>query len=118
MNGIGEFYQSNHLSVLITVVILFGIYILKLKTKILDYISKQDEYNNKKIRIGSIVKLKYILTGEVVTLQISEYQSGVIENQSKIRRINSKMPLAVSLLDKEVGDLVKFKVNISDENEV
>ena len=118
MNGIGEFYQSNHLSVLITVVILFGIYILKLKTKILDYISKQDEYNNKKIRIGSIVKLKYILTGEVVTLQISEYQSGVIENQSKIRRINSKMPLAVSLLDKEVGDIVKFKVNISDENEV
>ena len=53
MNGIGEFYQSNHLSVLITVVILFGIYILKLKTKILDYISKQDEYNNKKIRIGN-----------------------------------------------------------------
>jgi transcription elongation GreA/GreB family factor len=118
MIDIVEFYQINHLSVLLAVVFFLGIYILKLKTRILVYISKQEEYNNKKIRIGSIVKLKYILTGEVVTLQISEYQSGVIENQSKIRRINSKMPLAVSLLDKEVGDIVKFKVNISDEKEV
>jgi hypothetical protein len=58
------------------------------------------------------------LTGEEITLQIVENQSGKMDNQSEIIRINSILPLAVSLLDKEVGDIVKFKLNTTDEKEI
>lgn len=71
-----------------------------------------------RIRIGSIVRLKYISTDEIILILISEYQSGKIENQPGINVLYYKKPLAVALLNKEVGDRVEFKLNDLDENEV
>lgn len=71
-----------------------------------------------KIRIGSIVRLKYISTDKIILILISEYQDIEIENQPGINVLYYKKPLADALLNKEVGDLVEFKLNDLDENEV
>lgn len=139
MNRIVEFYESYHFYVLALVIIATLIIIIGKNRQIKELLSKVDELKVKlskskvriaeeeiiriekiikSIKVGSLVKLKYVLTGEIITIVISEYQSGLIENQSEIKRINSKMPLAVALLNKEVGDIVKFKLNKSDEKEV
>ena len=139
MNRIVEFYESYHFYVLALVIIATLIIIIGKNRQIKELLSKVDELKVKlskskvkiaeeeiiriekiikSIKVGSLVKLKYVLTGEIITIVISEYQSGVIENQTEIKRINAKMPLAVSLLNKEVGDIVKFKLNNSDEKEV
>jgi hypothetical protein len=122
MNRIVEFYEANHLLVLIVLIVVFGIYIQYTKHKNRYIVSSENEINedeevdDNKISIGSIIKLKYILTGEVVTLQISENQSN--KNKTEIRRLHYKMPLAVSLLGKETDDIVKFKISELDNNEV
>ena len=71
-----------------------------------------------KIRIGSIVRLKYISTDKIILILISEYQDIEIENQPGINVLYYKKPLADALLNKEVGDLIEFKLNDLDENEV
>jgi len=139
MNRIVEFYESYHfyvmaLVIIVTIIITIGknqqikellSKVVELKVKLSESkvkITEEEiikiEKNAKSIKVGSLVRLKYILTGETITILISEYQFGDIENQSEFKRINFKMPLAVSLLNKEVGDIVKFKLKVSDENEV
>jgi len=71
-----------------------------------------------KIRIGSIVRLKFISTNKIILILISKYKSGKIENQPEIQRLYYKNPLAVALLNKEVGGKVVFRLNELDENEV
>lgn len=73
---------------------------------------------SERIRIGSTVRLKYISTDEIISILISEYQSGKIENKPEIKWLYCKNPLAVALLNKEAGDRVEFKLNDLDENEV
>ncbi len=132
MNKITEFYESNHLLLFTILIIATVLTIFKNSWKIKKLISKDGEMKDriaefettkndkisKSIKIGSIVTLKYIFTGEEITLQIVENQSGKMDNQSEIRRISSLLPLAVSLIDKEVGDIFKFKLNITDEKEI
>lgn len=139
MNRIVEFYESYHfyvlaLVIIVTIIITIGknqqikellskvvelkVKLSESKVKITEEAIIKIEKNAKSIKVGSLVRLKYILTGETITILISEYQFGDIENQSEFKRINFKMPLAVSLLNKEVGDIVKFKLKVSDENEV
>ena len=60
MNGIVEFYQSNHLSVLITVVILFGIYISSIKNRKRDIIPKESKTgDDKKIKESPIYESSF-----------------------------------------------------------
>jgi transcription elongation GreA/GreB family factor len=73
---------------------------------------------SKRIRIGSTVQLKYISTNEIISILISKYQAGKIENKPEIKWLYCKNPLAVALLNKEAGDRVEFKLNDLDENEV
>jgi hypothetical protein len=117
MNRIAEFYESNHLLVLTIIIFLFGIYIL-LMNKRNHYtlsskseIEDEEEKVNNKISTGSIFKVKYILTGEVITHQIIENKSSKPKNKSEIIRINFKDPLAVSIFDKEIGDIIKLHEN-------
>jgi hypothetical protein len=123
MNGIVEFYQSNHLSVLITVVILFGIYISSIKNRNQNIVTMNSENEDKeeivdlKIETWSIVTLKYILTGEVVTCDFAKNKSNKYKKPFRnIKRIYFDNPLAVALFDKETGDIIKYKENELDEN--
>jgi|GEM_PF-3445914 len=124
MNRIIEFYESNHLLVLIGVIILFGIYMKlskKEKNEITSSESKtedEEEIIDNKITSVSVVKLKYILTGEVVTLRISESQSNKAQKKSEIQRIYFRLPLADSLLGKETGAIIKYKINPLDEKDI
>lgn len=122
MNRISELYESNHFLILVITTIAFSIYIklLKKRNQNIEFSenenSRLEEVFIEKISTGSIVRLKYILTGEVVTLQISENQSLKYKNKSEIRRLHYKMPLAIALMEKSAGELIKFKLNETDEN--
>jgi transcription elongation GreA/GreB family factor len=61
----------------------------ELKAKIAEYEIIRIEKVSKSIKVGCVVRLKYVLTGEIITILISEYQSGVIEYQSVFRGIKS-----------------------------
>jgi hypothetical protein len=120
-----EYYETNHLLVLAIVIFVALIIIIKKNQQIKKLICRIEEFEtirieniSKTIKIGSLVRLRYILTGEVITLLISENQSGKINNQSEIIRINSKMPLAIGLLNKHEGSTIKFKKNKLDEKEI
>ena len=122
MIKISELYESNHLLILIIVIIAFSVYI-KLSKKRNQNIEFSENENSwleeeliEKISTGSIVQLKYIVTGEVVTLQVSENQSMKYKNKSEIRRLHYKMPLAIDLMEKSAGELMKFKLNETDVN--
>lgn len=124
MNKISELYESNHLLILVINIIVFSIYINLLKKRNHNIKFSENENSRleeefiEKIITGSIVQLKYILTGEVVTLQVSENQSMKYKNKSDIRRLHYKMPLAIALMEKSVGELIKFKLNETDENDI
>ena len=126
MNRIVEFYEANYLLVLLIVLIVFGIYILSLKKRNRNSVTmnslnedKEDkkEIFDRKIETWSIVKLKYILTGEVVTCDFAKNTSKKYKKPSQnIKRIYFEMPLAVALFDKQMGDIIKYKDNELNEN--
>ena len=117
MNRIAEFYESNHLLVLLVVLFIFGIYVLSTKNRIRNIVTMKSENEDKedkieifdlKIETYSIVKLKYILTGEVVTCDFAKNKSNKYKKPSRnIKRIYIDNPLAVALFDKETGDIIK-----------
>ncbi len=122
MNRISELYESNHFLILVITIIAFSIYIklLKKRNQNIEFSENEnswlEEEYTETINTGSIVQLKYILTGKVVTLQVSENQSLKYKNKSEIRRLHYKMPLAIALMEKSAGELIKFKLNETDEN--
>jgi len=128
MNRIVDFYESNHLTVLAIVVIVLGFYILSIKNRIrnIDKMNSKNEDNednfeilDRKIESHSIVTLKYILTGKVVTCDFTENKSKkYIIPRPNIKRIYFDNPLAVALFDKETGDIIKYKENEIDEKDI
>ena len=67
-----------------------------------------DIKDHKAIRIGSIVKLNYINNDKIVTVLISDNQFTKNEVVNGIQNINSKSPLAVSLIKKFKGEIIKI----------
>jgi hypothetical protein len=120
-----ELYEANHLMVLIIVFIGFLIYINAIKNKfrknlivqnkVEDEVQNEDEIvaSAPRIYIGSRVIIKYILTDEIVEIEICDTQNRIENN---VVFVNHHMPLATSLLNKEVGDIIKFKKNTKDKN--
>jgi len=128
MNRIVDFYESNHLTVLAIVVIVLGFYILSIKNRIrnIDKMNSKNEDNednfeilDRKIESHSIVTLKYILSGKVVTCDFTENKSKkYIIPRPNIKRIYFDNPLAVALFDKETGEIIKYKENEIDEKDI
>jgi hypothetical protein len=108
MNVVLEFYEANHFLVLLIVTAGFLLYVNFLKSK------KKIIFSFKpKIDIGSKIEIKYILTNTVVEIEIYE---GINKMVNNVHFVNHHMPMAVSLLNKSLGDIVKFKKKINDEN--
>lgn len=126
MNRIAEFYESNHLLVFIVLIVLLLLYILSIKNSNRNIVTmnRENEYKeykeeelDHKIETYSIVKLKYILTGEVITCDFAKNKSNKYKKPYiNIKRIYFDNPLAVALFDKEMGDIIKYKNNEFDEN--
>lgn len=108
MEKLIEFYEANHLLVLLIVTIGFILYINSIKSK-----KHHFDALKPKIEIGSKLELKYILTNEIIEIEICE---GVNKIRNNVHFVNHQMPLAVSLLNRTLGDIVKFKRKINDEN--
>lgn len=116
MNRIVNIYESNHLLILVILVVVLGVYIKSIKknnyfSKIENVIEDDSDDFDKLIKTGSEVKLKYILSGEIITLKISENQSKKYKNKSETRRLYFQLPLAEALTDRKAGDIIKFKVD-------
>lgn len=116
MNGIVDFYESNHFIILIILIVVFVLYIKSIKknnhfSKTENIIEDENDDFDKLIKTGSEVKLNYILTGEIITIVISQNQSKKYKNKSEIRRLYFKSTLAEALNDKKTGDIIKFKVD-------
>jgi len=132
MFSIAEFYESNHLLILIFLIVFTILIIYKKNQKIKELIINVAEMNfkiaefeairtnqiSKTIKLGSLVRLKYVLTGEIINISISENENIKFKNNTDIIRINFKSPLAIALLGKQEGDKIKFKKNLLDEVEV
>lgn len=132
MNRIGEFYESNHLLILTIIIVVTLIITINKNQKIKKLISKVGEMKvkitefevikiktiSKTITTGSLVRLKYVLTGEIINILISENENLKFNINSEIIRINVKTPLALALLGKQEGNTIKFKKSLSDEQEV
>lgn len=119
MDKLLELYEANHLLVLLIVTIGFILYINSIKSKKNNLLPFQGKRKHDfdalkpKIEIGSKLELKYILTNEIIEIEICE---GVNKIRNNVRFVNHQMPLAVSLLNRTLGDIVKFKRKINDEN--
>ncbi len=116
MKRIVDFYESNHFIILIILIVAFVLYIKSIKknnhfSKTENIIEDENDDFDKLIKTGSEVKLNYILTGEIITLVISQNQSKKYKNKSEIRRLYFKSTLAEALNDKKAGDIIKFKVD-------
>jgi transcription elongation GreA/GreB family factor len=132
MNRIAEFYESNHLFIFTILFVAALLIIFNKNQQIKKLISKVAEMKvkiteieairikqiSKTIKLGSLVRLKYVLTGEIINILISENENIKFKNNSDINRINVKTPLAIALLDMEEGDTIKFKKNLLDDVEV
>jgi hypothetical protein len=125
MNRVVELYEANHLMVLVIVFIGFIIYISAMKNKFHKSLFVQNEVDDEdenedeigasapRIYMGSRVIIKYILTDDIVEIEICDTQNRIENN---VVFVNHHMPLATSLLNKEVGDIIKFKKNTKDKN--
>ena len=123
MKNIYEIYEANHIKITIIFIILI-VYLIhntlkkgaltnnlnrakkeisKLSAIIYDYEKIEKENNKNKIKLGSIVKIKYLILNEVIEITLTE---NINSNSNKI---NIKMPLAISLLDRKKGEIVKFQ---------
>ena len=60
-----------------------------------------------KVNIGSLVKVKYLNTGNIFQFQLVDSEFFKHEVTEGIQKINIRSLLAVSLRGKSVGDLVK-----------
>jgi len=128
MNRVVELYEANHLIFLLLVIFIFGVYILSMKNKIRNIIAmctqnedKEDKFDiiDRKITNHSIVKLKFILTGELLTCDFTKDKSKkYIKPRPNIKRFYFDNPLTIALFDKEVGDIIKYKVNEFDEKDI
>jgi transcription elongation GreA/GreB family factor len=132
MNRIEVFYESNHLMVFIFFMIVTILIIYNKNTKIKELISQVGEIKikisefesikiekiSKAIKLGSLVRLKYVLTGEIINILITENESNKFKNDSNIFKINIKTPLAIALIGMEEGNTIKFKKSQLDEIEV
>lgn len=132
MNGIIKFYELNHLLILTIITIVTLLIMIKknqqirellskvgeMKVKINDFEAIKIEKISKTIITGSLVRLKYVLTGEIINILISENENLKFKINSEIIRINVKTPLSIALLDKQEGNTIKFKKSLSDEQEV
>jgi hypothetical protein len=119
MNRISELYETNHLVILILLLIGFIVYIINLKSKqTLDKLKIEkdtgeskievvEHTNTKKIDIGSYVLIKNIIEDREVSIRISENSTN--KTNQGISNVFYKMPLAHALINKEKGDIVKFK---------
>lgn len=124
MNRVVELYEANHLMVLVAVFVGFIIYISAMKNKFHKSLFVQNEVKDEddnddeidesehRIYIGSRVIIKYILTDDIVEIEICDTQN---RRENNVVFVNHHMPLATSLLNKKVGDITKFKKNSSDE---
>lgn len=121
MNRVVELYEANHLMVLVIVFVGFVIYINAMKNKFHKSLFVQNEVEDEdeigasapRIYIGSRVIIKYILTDDIVEIEICDTQN---RRENNVVFVNHHMPLATSLLNKEVGDIIKFKKNTTDKN--
>lgn len=125
MNRVVELYEANHLMVLVIVFVGFVIYINAIKNKfrksliVQNKVEDEDENEDEivasapRIYIGSRVIIKYILTDDIVEIEICDTQN---RRENNVVFVNHHMPLATSLLNKEVGDIIKFKKNTTDKN--
>jgi hypothetical protein len=132
MNRISEFYESNHFLIFtfLIVVTILTIYnkneqikkliskVAEMKVKITEFEAIRIKQISKTIKLGSLVRLKYVLTGEIINILISENENIKFKNNTDIIRVNAKLPLAVALLSKHEGSKVKFKKSLTDEQEV
>jgi transcription elongation GreA/GreB family factor/very-short-patch-repair endonuclease len=76
------------------------------KKPIVEEINQTPLLNNK-VRINSKVTVKYLNNGKDINFQIVENASK-IETTNGIQKINSKSPLAVSIMGHSIGDVVKI----------
>jgi superfamily I DNA and/or RNA helicase/transcription elongation GreA/GreB family factor/very-short-patch-repair endonuclease len=67
---------------------------------------KQTTFLNQKVSLNSKVTVKYINNGKDLKFQIVENASK-IEITNGIQKINSKSPLAVSIMGHSIGDVIK-----------
>ncbi len=119
MNRISELYETNHLAILILMLIGFIVYIINMKSKQrLDNLKIEkdtgeskievvEHTNTKKIDIGSYFLIKNIIEDREVSIRISENSTN--KTNQGISNVFYKMPLAQVLINKEKGDIVKFK---------
>jgi len=75
-----------------------------------------NEIVDTKIDIESYVKIKYLLTNEELLIQIVNKSSINQRDNDGIKYINLNSPLALALINKTIGDIVKFKIDNSKEN--
>jgi len=113
MNNLIEFYNNHHFLFLLSVIVFFIIYISKYSKK--EYVTipitnSEDYIDDTKIKNGSVVKIKYILTNHIITIKIVDGTKSDLIGEAEIKRINKKNPLAISLINKQIGDIVKFKI--------
>jgi hypothetical protein len=132
MNRIVDFYESNHLLIfaffiIVTIVVIYNnnnkikeliIQVGKMKLKISEFETIKFERISKTIKIGSLVRLKYVLTGEIRNIIISENENNKLKNNSDIIRINYKSPLGIALLNMQESDIIKFKKSQLAEEEI
>ena len=132
MNRIVDFYESNHLSIfaffiIVAIVVIYNknnkikeliSQVGKMKFKISDFETIKFERISKTIKIGSLVRLKYVLTGEIRNIIISENENNKLKNNSDIIRINYKSPLGIALMNMQESDIIKFKKSQLDEEEI
>jgi superfamily I DNA and/or RNA helicase/transcription elongation GreA/GreB family factor/very-short-patch-repair endonuclease len=69
---------------------------------------KQTELFKDAVKIDSKVKVKYLNNGKDIKVQIVEKEINKTEKSNGIQKINIKMPLAIALLGKSVGETVKI----------
>jgi transcription elongation GreA/GreB family factor len=59
------------------------------------------------IKLNSKVKVKYVNNGKDITVQIVESNNSKGEIVNGVQKVNIKSPLAVSILGRSIGDIVK-----------
>lgn len=132
MNRIVDFYESNHLMIfaffiIVAIVVIYNknnkikeliSQVGKMKFKISEFETIKFERISKTIKIGSLVRLKYVLTGEIRNIIISENENNKLKNNSDIIKINYKSPLGMALMNMQESDIIKFKISQLDEVEI
>ena len=75
-----------------------------------------NEIVDTKIDIESYVKIKYLLTNKELLIQIVNKSTINQKVNEGIKYVNLNSPLALALMNKTIGDIVKFKIDNSKEN--